>query len=340
MRCIKGVDVTVDIESHPWTSNSVIALDLGGTKLAAALCTADGKLLNRRTVALDERQGDAVAKLVVGEARRLLEAAIEHKLDVAGAGVCVPGVVRAGSGRVWTPNIPGWEDYPLRDELAAALPCPAAAIMVDNDRASSILGEAWQGAARGVRHAILLAVGTGIGAGIMVDGRVLDGAHGVSGAVGWWALDRPYLAEYAACGCFESHASGDGLAKIFKAFAAQSSTYRGALYGKFELTAHDVFAAYDRGDELAERVIQQAVEFWGMASANLVSLFNPEIIVFGGGVFGPAARLIDAIAAEARRWAQPVAIEQVRFVQSQLGVDAALYGAAYLAMHGRRAPQA
>lgn len=325
---------------HPSTREAVIAVDLGGTKLSSALVGADGRQMEKRSVALGGCEGAAVGELAVDAMRRLLAEAEHRSVSVRAIGVCVPGVVHASSGRVWAPNIPGWDDYPLRDELAAALPSSAMNVVVDNDRAASIMGEAWQGAARGVRHAIYLAVGTGIGAGIMADGCVLDGALGVAGAVGWWALNRSYRAEYAECGCFESHASGNGLAKVAKAILAERSDYRGELRNKSELTAHDVFAAYDSGDEVAERVMQQAVEFWGMASANLVSLLNPEMIVLGGGVFGPATRLIDAIAAEARRWAQPVAMEQVRVVPSHLGGDAALYGAAYLALHGRRAPQA
>jgi glucokinase len=96
--------------------------------------------------------------------------------------------------------------------------------------------------------------------------------------------------------------------------------------------AGDVFAAYDRDDEIGVKVIDNAIELWGMAAANLVSVFNPEVIIFGGGVFGPAVKFLDRIYAEAKRWAQPIAIEQVRFVASDLGSDAGLFGAGRLAM--------
>jgi glucokinase len=241
---------------------------------------------------------------------------------------------------VWAPNIPDWDDYPLRDEITAAVADLKIQVVVDNDRAASVVGEAWQGAARGLSHAIFLTVGTGIGAGILVEGRVLDGAHGIAGAIGWLALNRPYRSEYNACGCFESQASGDGLAKVARALLAENHAYRGALRAKTGITARDVFDGAKHGDDLAQQVLQQAVQFWGMASANLVSLFNPEMIVFGGGVFGPATPWLGAVATEARRWAQPVAIDRVRFEPSQLGGDAALYGAAYLARYGRPAPPA
>jgi glucokinase len=139
--------------------------------------------------------------------------------------------------------------------------------------------------------------------------------------------------EYA-CGCFERHASGDGIAASACSLVGRRKGYRGLLKGNRALSAHDVFAAFESGDKIATEVLKQAIEFWGMASANLVSLFNPELIVFGGGVFGPATQFLDAIEIEARRWAQPVAIEQVNFVASELGSDAALYGAASIALRG------
>jgi glucokinase len=98
------------------------------------------------------------------------------------------------------------------------------------------------------------------------------------------------------------------------------------------LSAHHVFAAHERGDPVAVRVIDDAIAFWGMAAANFVSLLNPEVVVFGGGVFGPAARFLERIRAESVRWAQPIAMGETRFVASTLGGDAGLYGAGRLAL--------
>jgi glucokinase len=259
-----------------------------------------------------------------------------RNLKVAAVGVCVPGIVKPTSGRVWAPNIPGWDDYPLRAEIRAAVPDSKMKVVVDNDRAASIRGEAWKGAARGCRNAILLAVGTGIGAGILADGRVLNGARGIAGAAGWLALDRPFQSKYVDCGCFEYHASGAGLAKVANELLYHDKGYRGRLRKISHPTAHDVFAAYENGDRIAKEVVAQAIEFWGMASANLISLFNPEKVIFGGGVFGPATQFLGAIAAESERWAQPVAFQRVAFEAAQLGRDAALYGAAYAALRAAR----
>jgi glucokinase len=310
---------------------AVAALDLGGTKLASAIFPEDGQPIGGRVVPLRGRQGEQVGKLVVHEVRRLMTAGAKRGLTILGIGASVPGIVKQTCGRVWAPNIAGWDDYPLREEIAAAVD-RRANVVVDSDRVASILGESWQGAARGCRDAVFVAVGTGIGAGVLADGRVLQGAHGIAGAIGWFALDRPFKPCYVNCGCFESHASGEGIAAVAAATLVRQKSYRGPLRMKRNLTAHDVFNAYEEGDVVAKKTLAKVIAFWGMASANLVSLLNPEKVIFGGGVFGPARQFLDAIAAEARRWAQPVAIERVKFEVSQLGSEAALYGAARLVL--------
>lgn len=309
-----------------------IGVDLGGTKLAAAAFTAGGELLQRESTPLADRHGTAVGALIVERIGKLAE-----KQGLDGAGVCVPGLYRASRGTVWAPNIPGWDDYPLRDELRSAL--GNTSLTIDSDRAAYILGETWRGAAAGARDAIFLAVGTGIGAGILAEGRVLRGHGDVAGAIGWLALDRPHVPRYTNHGCFEDQASGPGLVRVARDLMQGDASYRGALRQQGDaLDAGAICTAYDQGDPIAVRVIDNAIELWGMACANLVSLFNPEIIVFGGGVFGPATRFLDRIRAEAKRWAQPIAIEQVRFVASTLGGDAGLIGAGRLALLGQREP--
>jgi glucokinase len=305
-----------------------LGMDLGGTKLAAAVFADDGELLHREVTPLAGRTGGDVGALITQRADELTE-----RHGCRATGVCIPGLYRAASGTVWAPNIAGWDDYPLLDELRAGCGGRTRNVAIDSDRAACILGETWRGAAQGARDAIFLAAGTGIGAGILAGGRVLRGTGDVAGAIGWLALDRPFHQRYIQHGCFEDHASGPGLVRVTLDIMQEQPGYDGALRRAGDtLTAADVFAAYERADVVAERVIDHVVELWGMAAANLVSVFNPELIVFGGGVFGPALKFLDRIRAEARRWAQPIAIEQVRFVASALGSDAQLYGAGRLAM--------
>jgi len=314
----------------------VIAIDLGGTKVATALVSDEGQILHRDHDLLGGREGRDVAALVIDHCQAALaRARTDGQQSPSAVGVTIPGIYRAERGTVWAPNIPGWGDYPLLDELRRALGNELR-VVIDSDRAAYILGETWQGAARGARDAIFLAVGTGIGAGILVDGRVLRGHADIAGAIGWLALDRPFQEKYVSCGCFEYHAAGPGLVNVVRELLESAPGYQGELrrLAAGGLTTAQVFDAYERGDPIALRTIDDAVQFWGMASANLVSLFNPETIVFGGGVFGPAVRFLDRIRAEAVKWAQPIAMRHVRFVGSTLGGDAGLYGAARLAMVG------
>jgi glucokinase len=316
---------------------AVIGLDLGATKLAGALFDREGDVIERDGVLLEGREGDEVGRLIVERASSLRNVASAQGMAIEAVGVSVPGIAHHEGGTVWAPNIDGWERYPLRDVLRAGLgaSCP---IVVESDRAASILGEVSRGVAQGCRHAIFLAVGTGIGAGILVDGSILRGAHDIAGAIGWMGLDRPYRAEYDRCGGFESHASGAGIARVARELIEAEPEYEGPLRGLAPgaITAHEVFAAFKAGDDLAAQVIANAVECWGMAVANLVSLFDPEMVVLGGGLFGPAARLLDRIVAEARRWAQPVSFAKVAVCVTVLGPMACLYGTGELALRAAR----
>jgi glucokinase len=308
----------------------VIGVDLGGTKLAGAVFDEQGQILHKEVIQLEKRNGPAVGALIIST----LDTLLQKSPEVTAIAVSVPGIAYADTGIVWAPNISGWEQYPLREEIKQLGSGTNISVTVDSDRACYILGEAWQGAAIGARDAIFLAVGTGIGAGIMINGEVLRGSHDIAGAVGWLALDRPFYSKYVSCGCFEYHASGDGIAKVAEEILQHDKLYHGALekIKPEDITSHDVFTAYAASDAIAIKVIDQCIGFWGMTAANLVSIFNPEKIIFGGGVFGPALQFLERIMDEARKWAQPISIQQVRFEGSKLGGDAGLYGAGYLAL--------
>lgn len=313
---------------------AIIGIDLGGTKLAGALFTQQGRIIRRNLTPLAGRQGREVGKLICTTITDLLEFAAAKRIKVAAIGVSVPGIHYSRTGKVWAPNIPGWTNFPLRRELESLVRGKRIKVVIDSDRACYILGETWRGAAKGCSNAIFVAVGTGIGAGILVDGIIVRGAHDIAGAIGWLALDRPFRPAYVPCGCFEHHASGEGLAKVAKELARKRP---GSVAGqRTDWTARDVFAGFARGDRLSKEVLSQAIQFWGMAVANLISLFDPEKIIFGGGVFGPASRFLKDIHAEAKKWAQPISIQKVRLQKSKLGPDAGLYGAGYRALRELR----
>jgi glucokinase len=306
----------------------LLGVDLGGTKLALAVFTDAGELLMEERIPLEQRGGDEVGKLISDQIASILTSN-----PISSIGICIPGIYYHKEGKVWAPNIRGWENYPLKYKLeqsAGGIP-----ITIDSDRACCILGEAWKGAAKGCDDAIFLTVGTGIGAGIMCGGQILRGGHDIAGAIGWLALERPFKDEFVSAGCFEGMASGEGIASQARKFASLDPDYKGVLKNT-DIIAHDVFDAYDKDDPIAKKGIASAIELWGMAIANLVSLFDPEKIILGGGVFGPAARFIPDIRREAEKWAQPISMKMVKIEASSLHDKAGLYGAGLLALRNRK----
>jgi glucokinase len=310
---------------------SLLGVDLGGTKLALAIFDRSGLISLKESFTIGKRNGPEVGKLITDKIIMYLQKLQSGVDTINSIGVSVPGISHAATGTVWAPNIKGWTNYPLLSEIRSVCDIP---VTIDSDRACYILGETWKGNARGCKDAIYLSVGTGIGAGILVNGEVLRGSHDIAGCAGWMTIERPFKKEYATCGCFEYFASGEGISNTARTFLKKQKNHKSELMNiqPDRITSSDVFRAYDKGDELAVQVIQLCIEFWGMAVANLVNLFNPEKIIFGGGVFGPAVKLIPAISAEASKWAQPIGFSQVTIDSSSLAGDAGMYGAAFLAL--------
>ena len=311
-----------------------IGVDLGGTKISIGLFDISGNLLFREKISIAQKKGIEVVDTVADMIKKAYEVGKRQKRIIESAGIGIPGIYYRDSGKVWAPNIEGFDHFPLRQELEDRVEEISIKLNFDSDRACYILGETWKGAALGCKHAIFLAVGTGIGAGILIDGKVLRGKQDIAGAIGWMVLHTHHLPEGESVSSFESRASGAGMAKLAQQLCEEGWSH---LSEKIEYhktwSAQEVFKAWKDEDPIAEKVIKVSIEYWGMAVANLVSIFNPEVIIFGGGVFGPGVALLPAITEEAKKWAQPLSMKSVRIVLSDLGPDAGLYGAAYLAIN-------
>lgn len=314
----------------------VIGIDLGGTKITGSLFDSKGHIIKKISLLLEKKEGKEVGELIRSVIDKLIDYAGDAPEPIRAIGICVPGIANIKTGLVWAPNIPGWTDYPLQEELEKHLAGQDINICIASDRTCYILGESWQGQAKNCENAVFVAVGTGIGLGVLIDGRIIHGHGDIVGAIGWMALQSPYKKEYEECGCFETYASGEGIAKhARKMLRSNAPLYKNSMLKHKDIdaiTSHDVFFAYMKNDPLAAYILNKAIEFWGMAAANIVSLFNPEKVIWGGGVFGPAQQFIGMIYDEACRWAQPISIKQVTFEHSLLSGDAGLYGAGYLAL--------
>ena len=287
----------------------VWAVDIGGTKIAAARVSRNGKLSGYAEIPTPSAGGRKVVEAVV----ELLERMPAE--NVGAIGVDVPGLAWP-DGRVWAPNIPGWKRMPLGPALKKRFRLPT---LVESDRNAFVVGEAWQGAARKCRDVVFLAVGTGIGAGILAGGRLLRGHGELAGSVGWMALRNQYQPIYKSIGCFEAHASGTGIG-----LAASKELGR-------TLSARELTALARRGDRKAKDLLERAGHDLGLGLANLVDVLNPEVIVIGGGVAAAGNMILNVARKTMKQWGQPLAVKQVRVVRSRLGTRAGLLGAAKLA---------
>ena len=300
-----------------------LAIDLGGTKCSAAVIDRKGKILARRSVPVD-------VGTRLGPVSQIVELAKEHAAGknpaaaYVGVGVAVPGLVRR-DGSVWAPNLPGWEKMPLAKHLSRSL---GLRVEVESDRNAAVLGEMWLGAARGKSDAIVLMIGTGIGAGMLSGGRIVRGAHELSGCAGWLTITRENVQAAQGCGELESLAAGPGIARSAQQRLknGEDSSLRNLDHSK--ISAHDVAAAARSGDALAIDVFNRAGRFLGYGIANLVSILDPEVIVIGGGMAAVADLYIAPLKQAMLERAQPLAAEKVKIVVSKMADTVNLLGCA------------
>lgn len=304
----------------------VVAMDLGGTKLAGAVVDRSGKICARKSVSVDAGSALAPVRQMAELAREL---AGEKRLrgKFAAVGVAVPGLVRK-DGTVWAPNLPGWKRMALAKRLRRAL---GVRVAVESDRNAAVLGETWRGAARGKSDAIVLMLGTGIGAGILSGGRVVRGAHELSGCAGWMVVAEQFGEEARRVGQWESLAAGPAIGRAAKAELARGV---GGLLEEIPaeaINAYEVAEAARRGDVVSIEVYLEAGKWLGYGVANLVSLLDPEMVVIGGGLAKASDLFLDALRKGMKDRAQPIGGKLVKVVASRLGEDANLLGAARVA---------
>ncbi len=308
------------------SAHHILAVDLGGTKLAAALVNRTGKISIQKSVIVDSSSALAPVEQILDAAQEL--AGGNHlRGRIAAVGVAIPGMVRR-DGTVWAPNLPGWKNMALARRLQQALRVPVA---VESDRNAAVLGEAWRGAARGKSDTIVLVLGTGIGAGILSGGRLMRGAHELSGCAGWMVVADQYGPEARRTGQLESLAAGPAIAAAAKDALARGA---GGLLEEIPsemINAYEVAEAARRGDPASIEIYLEAGRLLGYGVANLVSLFDPEIVVISGGLAKASDLFLDALRKAMKERAQPIAGKQVRVVVSRLGGEANLLGAEWVA---------
>ncbi|MBE0594568.1 MAG: ROK family protein, partial [Gemmatimonadales bacterium] len=297
----------------------VVGVDIGGTNIVVGTVPEDGsRVLGIRKERTLVREGpDAVVAQIARMVRDSLTltgtALGAEALDVAGVGIGAPGPLDTRNGIVLlTPNL-GWRDFPLRDRVRDAVGLPAA---LDNDANCAIFGEWWRGAAAGADIVVGLTIGTGIGGGIVLDGEIFHGASDIAGEIGHMTIDS--TGRRCKCGnygCLEAYASGTAIAERAVEGMESGALSRLATYVDGDLsaiTAQIVYDAAHDGDDYALEVIHDTARFLGAGVANLINIFNPEIVVICGGVTAAGERLFKPLAAEVARRAFRPAVARCR----------------------------
>jgi len=305
-------------------------IDLGGTTAKIGLFTTSGALLEKWEVATDTSNAgehilENLATAVLG---KMKEQSIQPE-QVEGVGIGVPGPVLDSSiVPIVCANLGGWGERNVSAQLSGLL--DGLKVLVGNDANVAALGEIWMGAAKGAKNAVMVTLGTGVGGGVVVNGKVIDGVHGAGGEIGHITVNRH---ETAVCGCgkrgcLEQYSSATGVVRCMKKLLDENPDTPCVLRGT-EFAAKDVFDAARNGDALAAREVDEMSDTLGMALANIASTVDPEAFLVGGGV----ARAGDVLFAPLNKHFQEYAFKSCRetpIKQASLGNDAGIYGAVRL----------
>jgi len=311
----------------------IIGVDLGGTNIVVGGVPEDGgtvyALASERTPV--QPGAEAVVEVIVRMIRACVDATRREApgADVVGVGIGAPGPLDTKRGIViFAPNL-AWHNMPLRDRIAQAVQLPST---LDNDANCAVMGEWWQGAARGARYVVGLTIGTGVGGGIVIDGQLFHGASDVAGEIGHTSVDlngrRCKCGNY---GCIEAYASGPAIAARAVEGLEAGATSRLAEYVNGDLKAIDaqvVYQASRDGDDFAKEVVRDTARFLGATIASVVNILNPEIVVICGGVTLAGEQLFAPLREEVRRRAFKPAVAACRIVPGSLPGTAGVYGAA------------
>ncbi len=311
----------------------VIAVDIGGTTISAGIVGRDGAVYAHRPAPTYARgKGSAVLENIVG-ALQAVRGEAPAGATVVGVGIGAPGNVDAAAGRIGEDiqNIPELKGVALGPLVADRLGLPA---VVDNDVNALTLGELAFGAARGARNFILLCIGTGVGGGIVANGRIVRGASGYGGEVGHMAVEPEGRACFCGSrGCLKAYLSGPDLAaQAREALAAASAARFLALADGDPATirAEHLFQAAREGDAAAQAIVDRAARILGIALGNLINGLNPELILLGGGVMAAADLLLEPARAWARRYSFASAFAAAKIGLASLDKQSGIKGAAAL----------
>lgn len=298
----------------------VVGVDVGATHLLVLLTDLQAQPVVRMDEPFDIEQGPEVGlERIVNLIEQVLIKAGLTMDQVVGVGVGVPGPLDYATGKtIFPPIMPGWHDIPLRERLQKRLGKP---VHLDNDANLGAIGEYWWGAGRRARNVAFVKVGTGVGCGLILEGRIYRGEIGSAGEIGHAVIDEDGPpCRCGSNGCLEAMAAAPAIVQAYRETPDRPLQQNG-------LTIGDLITAAHQGDDVARRLFAQAGRRIGTALTSLVNLLNPGIIVIGGGVARAGSFFLEPLRETVRRCALPVAASSTRVVESKLGAEAIAIGA-------------
>ena len=307
------------------SNNYVLAADVGGTNTRMAVVSENGDIhtLLKKTTHCKEGR-DEMISFIVSFAGETIEKSKLPKEEICGMGIGFPGPLNAEAGTIFNPpNLSGWDNVPLRAILEKELKVPVA---IENDANAAALGEWWKGAGSGTGSLFCITLGTGVGGGIILDGKVWHGASSIAGEIGHTTVIRDGI--QCTCGnigCLERYACSGGILKRVNDALLREGDHAGLQPLKdLKQVSHMVM----QGNEIVLNIIKETGVILGIAIANIANLLNPEIIVLFGGVTNLGENLVGPLKEEVNRRAFKKATESLRIELSQLGDNSGILGAA------------
>jgi len=313
----------------------VLVVDIGGTKIIISVLSPEGEVIARQYLLTLADQGpQSVIERMFSAIDQLLEEKDVKSAQLRAISLATAGIIDIKQGLITTsPNLPGWENIALRSIVEEKYKLPTFLL---NDADAAALGEHRYGVGKGLSTLILLTLGTGIGGGIIIDGRLYLGATASSAEIGHMVIDaNGPECKCGHSGCLETLASGTAVAReaISKINQGEKTTLVDRVNGNIEeISAETVYLAAIEGDPLSLEAIAKAAYYLGIGVVNLVNIFNPEMVVMGGGMANMGDLLLEPVREKVKERAFPFLAKEVRIVPAQLGNDAGIFGAAAFAL--------
>ncbi|GAE24679.1 glucokinase [Halalkalibacter wakoensis JCM 9140] len=316
------------------TEKWLVGVDVGGTTVKMAFFTQTGEMIAKWEIdTVTKENGKHIPRDISDSIQRKLEELKQLKDNVIGIGIGAPGPVNFENGAIEVAVNLGWEDFPLKEMLEKESGLP---VVVDNDANLAALGEMWTGAGEGANDLIFVTLGTGVGGGVIVNGKIVHGKNGAGGEIGHVTS---VIEGGAACncgknGCLETIASATGIVRLANEQLQTKqveSSMRDYYLEHNTVTAKLVLDAFKENDPIAKQVIEYVSLHLGLALANLANGLNPEKVVIGGGVSRAGIALLEPIQEQFSRFAFPKVLEAAELTIASLGNDAGVVGGAWLA---------